>query len=588
MPYINLITHNMLRGIHLSFIFITLFFNTLISQNNDLKDVDFVLPVDIPVYLSGTFGELRSNHFHSGIDIKTQGTEGKVIRSIGDGWISRIRISTSGYGKAIYITHPGGYVSVYGHLQRFSDSIQRVVVEDQYEKESFKTQMFFDKGEWPVQKGEIIAYSGNTGGSLGPHLHFEIRDEKTQHPLNPLLFDFVKVKDFYRPKITQMAVYPVDETSTINGANDTSFFDLSGWGEGHKIKGDSVIKISGRVSFGIGTYDLMNNVSNKNGVAGVKMFLDTTLIFELYMDRLSFNTTRYINSLIDYPYYTRSKKRLIRTQIDTNNMLGNYVHVQKNGIIELTDTLLHTVNYEIRDIYNNVSKLSFKIVADTSKTIPNNNVPSDSSFTGFFKYSVKNDIKRDSFNVVFPANSFYQSFMFRFDETDCDSCLFSKVYMLHHQSIPVHKYFKIKMVTRQHHDSLSEKLYIGYSADNKDFSYVNSEFDNQLLTSRSRKLGYYKILADTVLPQIVPLNFSDKKSVSNQNNLKLKISDSKTGVKNYRAMLNDKWILMEYDPKKDLLTYNFDSRMTAGKNSFHIIVEDMVGNSAEYKCILYY
>ncbi len=558
------------------------------SQESVFSKKDFGAPVDIPMYLSGTFGELRSNHFHAGIDIKTQGVEGKNIIAIDDGWVSRIKVSTSGYGKAIYITHPDGYISVYGHLSRFNDTIQSVIINNQYEKESYIVQMFFDKGELPVKKGELIAYSGNTGGSHGPHLHFEIRDVATQHPLNPLLFSSIKVKDYFRPKITRLVIYPVDLNSSINGLNDTLFLDISGWGADHKISNLDEIKISGKVSFGISTYDLMNEIPNKNGVFSTKLIHDTNTVFELEMKRLSFNTTRYINSLVDYGYYKTSKTRVVRTQVDTNNMLNNYSTVINNGIIEINDTLNHHFIFEVKDAYSNLAQLSFDVMGSLNnppELIPSNK---DSKNTSYFNYSKKNSIVTDSLTALFPANCFYQSFDFTYEILEKDTMAYSSTYKLHDKYTPVHKNYSIKVIPDLVDTIIQNSIYLAYSADNKDYNYLSNKTKGDALVAKTRSLGYFKVLMDSIPPIIKKVNFSDGKNIAKQSNLKIKIWDEKTGIAKYRATLNGSWILMEYDPKKKLLTYNYDELLLKGKNEFKLVITDLLDNKTEFECEVIY
>ncbi len=327
------------------------------SQNVKYDQTSLHSPLDIPLYLSGTFGELRNNHFHSGLDIKTEGREGLPIHVAEDGYVSRIKVSTRGYGKAIYITHPNGYVTVYGHLQKFNDAIQQYVKEVQYKKESFSIQDYPKKDALIVKKGEIIAWSGNTGGSSGPHLHFEVREEASQHPINPLFFDGISIKDEFRPKILELGIYPVDEHSLINGSNDTVFYMVSGSGLNHFLDKKIKIEVSGRVSFGLRSYDPMNDISNKNGIYSLEMQIDTVTVFKLEMDKLSFATTRYMNSLIDYGYYKKQRRRMIRTQVDTNNRLFNYRNVNSNGIFTFTDGKKHKITYRVKDVYGNSSAL---------------------------------------------------------------------------------------------------------------------------------------------------------------------------------------------------------------------------------------
>ena len=559
----------------------------LSAQSKNYPADYFRPPLGIPMYLSGTFGELRSNHFHSGMDIKTGGVEGKNVYAIADGYVSRIKVSSGGYGKAIYITHPNGYVSVYGHLQKYNAKIQDFVKAYQYEKESFEVEIFPEKDRLKVAKGEVIAISGNTGSSAGPHLHFEIREEANQQPVNPLLFKSLKIKDYTRPKINEIAIYPVDASSRINGAHDTVFYAVGGWGEEHYILNQPKIKVSGRIAFGIGTHDLMNEIPNKNGVYSIEMFVDTTQVFGLQMDQLSFSTTRYINSLIDYGYYQQKKRRLVRTEVDTNNLLRCYQNVWTNGIVDFNDSTKHNILFKVQDAYGNAAKLAFTVV---SSVVDSSYRKASEPYQGnYFDFTQPHEISEGNISLSFPANAFYRSFYFNLG-VDFTEAIFSPVYEVHNRYTPVQKAFSIRIKPDSIPDKLKDKLYLAYSSGNRkgQYNFISAVWEGDYISARSRSLGDYTIRIDTVAPEIIPINVGEGKDISAQQTIRMKIRDGETGIKNYRGTLNGQWILMEYDPKRQLLTYNYDNRLPKGQNTFKLQIEDMLGNKGVYEVILYY
>lgn len=555
----------------------------LLPQEEDYFKSDLYPPLDIPLYLSGTFGELRSNHFHSGLDIKTQGVIGLKVYASADGYVSRIKVSPNGYGKVLYVTHADGFVTVYGHLNKFNDRIHEYVKTRQYQKESFDIQIFPSKDELKVKKGEIIGYSGSTGGSSGPHLHYELRDQSSQHPINPLFFNGIEVKDTYKPKILELVVYPVDKSSLINGKNDTLFIMVSGSGVNHYLDLKNPISLSGRISFGIRAYDPMDDISNKNGVYQIEMKLDTIDAFKIEMDKLSFATTRYMNSLIDYGYYKKMRRRVIRTQIDTNNRLFNYRDVLSNGIYTFDDSSKHSVSFFVKDYYRNTARLHFNV-----KSVPHGEIDADPDIPKgeeYFSLRKQNKFSSGNLSLSFPSNSFYQSFYFQFDTLVRERSMHSPFYMIHSKFTPVHKHFEISIIPDSNSYLLMDKLFIAV-VNGVGSWYIGSEIKGNAITARSRLFGNYTLLADTIPPKIKPVNISNKKNIRGQKTIRVKIVDKETGIGKFRGTLNGQWILMEYDPKINMLIYEVDERLKEGKNTIRVEVEDMLKNKSEYSAVV--
>src|SRR6056297_590248 len=344
--------------------------NFLFAQTNvNFPEDLFIPPVKIPIYLSGTFGELRSNHFHAGIDIKTGGETGKKIYTIQDGYVSRIHISTSGYGKSLYITHPNGYISVYGHLSRYNNKIEKYIKEYQYDNQTHTLKIFPDKSLFPVKKGDIIAYSGNSGYSFGPHLHFEIRKSKDHTPLNALLFNF-DVKDNIKPKILGIAVYPANPNSYINGKNTKKIIDTKGIRGDYQLKNDDTLRVSGDIGFGIETYDYLNESNNKCGVYSIELKINNSRIYYHEIQEIPFHKMRFINTHIDYETKIKDGRKFQKSFISPNNDLSIYKNVVNNGIIHFSENRVYNIQYIVKDSYQNTSKLDFIVKAvqrDTTK-----------------------------------------------------------------------------------------------------------------------------------------------------------------------------------------------------------------------------
>ncbi len=327
-----------------------IFFNLFCLVSLPIYGQDYYPPVDFRMLLSGTFGELRGNHFHSGIDIKTEGVEGQKVYSIADGYISRIKVSAWGYGKALYITHPDGNTSVYAHLKRFSKLINNYVIENQYKKERFEIQLYPLKDKFVIKKGEMIAFSGNTGGSSGAHLHFEIRNTKTEQPINPLQFGF-DITDDIHPIINKIKMYSIDG-GTIDGNSIDKSFKLKRNGVGYTL-GESIPIVKGKIAFSISTYDKLNDSYNRNGVYDIKLLVDNTLIYHLQMNEFSFSESRFINAHIDYKEKQINQTKYHRCYKLPNNKLSIYKQILEKGIVDFTDDTTHLVRFEVMDIYKN-------------------------------------------------------------------------------------------------------------------------------------------------------------------------------------------------------------------------------------------
>jgi len=392
----------------------------------------YEVPVKIPVFLAGNFGELRPNHFHAGIDIKTQGKTGLPVFAAADGFISRIAISPVGYGNALYIDHPNGTTTVYGHLEKFFPPVAEYIRRIQYEKEQFAIDQIVPTGTFQVRKGEQIAWSGNAGSSGGPHLHFEIRRTKEEIILNPLLFN-MPVKDKLRPLIQCIMVYPVSEDASVNGKQTPQRFDVMKikTGNGYQLKINQAIPVYGKVGFGIQSVDLLDGNPNKCGIYSIKLSVDNQLIYSFKMDHFAIDESKYVNSHMDYALAINSGRRLYRTWLEPGNKLDIYDKVEKRGIFNATDGKIHQVSYEVSDVYGNTSVLSFKIQSREIK------LPALKRKGEFFKYNRKNKIDNEDLEFTIPEGALYDDVNFQYIKKPALPKFYSPVYQLHNSTVPL-------------------------------------------------------------------------------------------------------------------------------------------------------
>ena len=547
----------------------------------------FRSPVNYPIKLSANFGELRKGHFHSGIDIKTGGTSGKSIYAVADGYINRISVSANGFGNALYITHPNGYVTVYAHLQNFTRNIEAYVKNQQYEQKSFQVALHPDKNEFPVKMGDIIAKSGNTGGSLGPHLHFEIRTAENQHPVNPLLFHF-NIKDNMNPIINRIYLYPLSKDSYIDSSYKKRVYKTTGSHGYYKLEPDKIIPARGIIGVGIETLDYLNGSWNKCAVYSVEMKVDNKVVYSHEMKEFSYNETRYVNSHIDYEEKIRKGNNVHQTFIAPNDQLSIYKESLNRGRIILNDTNIHIISLSVTDAYKNQSNVTFRL-RKTETSFEKNNSKSE-SFSKIMPYNQDNSFSHKRFNINIPEGSLYDTLYFSYAEAPSLPGTFSSVHFVHNRYTPLHKYCNLSIIPDSVPPGFESKLIAAIINGKEKLVPAGGEWDGEKLKIRTRNFGKYVIVIDTMNPEIKPLNIHNNKNMTGLSDIRFKITDDFSGIKSYTGTIDGEWVLFEYDPKNDLLVYHFDIKRLTQKqqHDLELTIIDDRDNIAVYKAGFYW
>ncbi|MFD2567807.1 M23 family metallopeptidase [Pseudotenacibaculum haliotis] len=535
----------------------------------------FRSPLDIPIVLSGTFGELRSNHFHAGMDIKTQRRNGLKVYATADGYVSRIKVALWGYGKVIYVTHPNGYTTVYAHLSKFGDGIQEYIKNIQYKKKSYETGNIFPKeGELPVKKGQVIAYSGSTGGFVAPHLHYEIRDTKTEHIINPMLFG-LRVQDSISPTVNKLMAYPIEPSARISGNNKKLILPLKRSGNTYTT---NRISASGKIGFGVNTFDRLGKALNKNGVYSIEMKVNGKRHYYHDVETFSFAESKFINLLIDYPHFAKYKSRVQKTYREKANKLSIYENLINDGMLDIQEGLNYNIQIIIKDFDENTTEIKIPVIGKKSEVIFTKK-PDTTAYkivaNKFQKFS------KDGITIAFPKNTFYEDVYLDFEVTN-------GVAKIHRPNIPLDKRYTITFDSTRYDQKDLDHLYIANVNNKKYANYQNTRKKKNKVYTTTKTLGKYKLLTDKQKPRIYNPNFKNGSWMSNHNYLTIRISDAQSGIKTYDAFIDDEWVLMEYDLKRKKLSYDFrDKKLVGSKHIFKLVVSDNVGNTNTYTATFY-
>jgi len=543
-------------------------------------------PMNLPMDLSGNFGELRNNHFHSGLDLRTEQVEGKQIFSVADGYVSRIKVSAFGYGNALYITHTNGLVSVYAHLQSYCDSVNSYLKKKQYQAEMFDVDLMLTPSILPVKKGQLIGLSGNSGGSEAPHLHFEIRDAKTEWALNPLLYGFA-VSDTIKPVLNEIIIYPINDASHINKKNSALKIAVKKKSNGNYFLEKNEISVHGIIGFGIQGFDTENGSSNKNGLFSYELKINGESIFYSSIEKFPFDQTKQINAHIDFPRKKLQGEIFQRCFVLPGNVLPFYKTSKTRGVYSFSKDSTYNVSIIVGDVFGNSSELKFNVKSTSEVFIPEDNLE-QKKFSDFFYYNVKNSYKNNEIQLDIPKGCLYEDVEFIYNKKDSLKNFLSPIYQIHYDYIPLSKPISLFIKTNNIPAKLKPKAGIVSIGNGGKIGFEGGDWDekNSGLKASIKSFGRYAIMLDTIRPTINLLaKNTNKKILVVGKSISFKVWDNLSGIKKIKPTVDGKWVLYNHDGKFNKITIFPDDRFPKDEqlHDFVLEVTDQLGNTRSFK-----
>ncbi|RKR82328.1 peptidase M23-like protein [Mucilaginibacter gracilis] len=541
----------------------------------------FRYPLDLPPTTAGTFGELRSNHFHSGLDFKTNQRTGYPVHAAFDGYISRLRIQYGGFGRAVYITHPNGFTTVYGHLERLAPELAKIVHDYQYEHQTYEADITLLPFQQNFIKGQVFAWSGNAGASAGPHVHFEIRDAITEQTINPQLFG-LSIPDKIPPTISGLYAYHLNGLP-FSEKTAKEFYPVAGSGAAYRLLKSSVINLSGDIGFGIMATDRNSTSMNKNGVYSIQLKVDDKLIYTFAVERFAFDQTHAINAHIDFPAFLATGREIQKSFILPGNKISVYPQQVNRGIITFNDDAIHNIEYVVKDVAGNTSTLKFKVKSKPAEP------PSSQKPPGvLFKYNQQNDFSFDKARVIIPQGNLYDDLYFNYAVLPRHPGAYSATYRIHNRFTPIHDSFELWIKPDSNIGALANKAVIVNTAGGSEGGlYEGGLYEGGFIKAHCKGFGDFFVRIDTVAPVIYPLNITNGKNMAAAKTISLKMSDNLSGIKSYNGKVDGHWVLMELDYKTKILSYTFDENVKPGKHVFTLAVADNKDNLSLFTANFY-